>query len=140
MQEARIYVSVDNKAVRRTKKKFAYILECTIRNHIHTRYGYGTIDGTYNAAVIKAITEAVKRFNRQCDIEILSENGFVLANIEERLEMWAQNGFQTTKGKDVANKEEWESLWEVCRKHNVTVKQERHSYADWLENKMRKEE
>ena len=112
----RIYISVDSASTKETHKTYSYILEHSQGGRVARVEGSGMIYGTYHAATISAITMALSRFTRPCYIYIISADDLVLSMMT--------NGYMTTKGKEVANKDLWEQLWRLCMKHTITTRKE----------------
>lgn len=57
----------------------------------------------------------------------------------QMMERWAANGWKTTKGEDVKNKEEWIKLHEFAKVHRCTLfLQCHHDYRKWLEEELRR--
>lgn len=120
----RIHIQIDSAQTKETDKHFKYTLEHIESGRTAKLEGYGQIHGTYHAATIAAITAALSRFTRPCEIEIIADDDFVLTMMTKNLARWALAGYTTTKGKDVANKELWERLWPLYMKHNITTRKD----------------
>lgn len=92
---------------------------------INLKEGYNILkghefDATNNRmelmAVVKALSKIMKEpidgFNKEKDkVEIHSDSAYVVNAINDKWTVkWKLNGWKTTKGKDVKNKELWEEL------------------------------
>ena len=55
------------------------------------------------------------------------------------LEKWAENEFQNSRGKPVANREEWMRIWGLSNKQLLITERGDHEYASWLESAIRRE-
>lgn len=139
MQKVNVFIAIDNISPKPTEKKYGYILECDVKGEAVTREGYGQTYGSYHKAVLMAIADALERFNKKCNITIHTEDDFVLNMMQKNLHRWAENGFLTTKGKSVANNEEWSRVWSLAEKQNIQTKPGAHAYSNWLHGKLRKE-
>ena len=53
------------------------------------------------------------------------------------LEKWAGNEFKTSRGKPVANQEEWMEVWRLSNKQLLITEHGEHEYASWLETVIR---
>ena len=116
MRRADIYMEIENTSPKASEKWYGYILECKVDGETKTREGFGKIEGTYHQAVLTALIEALERFRESCEIHVHTENEFVLNMIDTNLEKWAGNEFKTSRGKPVANQEEWMRIWGLSNK------------------------
>lgn len=137
MKIVNIYIAVDSRNTRKSKKKYGYVLE--LKDNPDTRHGFGEIEATYNGTTLKAINEALGRLNQSCEVHIHTENGFIANMIENNLDTWAGTDFKTKKGKSVENQEEWKKLWEQSQKNLIIMAVGRHSYSNWLEEQIKEQ-
>lgn len=93
---------------------------------------------TYNRTTLLAIVTALKRFNRSCEIEIVTSNGFIKNTVEcGNLLKWQENEWKTSKGEDIKNKELWQEFAQESKKHKIAVKLwKNHAYSGILKMKM----
>lgn len=138
MKTAHIYIATDSSSPKVAERHYGYVLECEVSGEARTREGFGEITGTYNQATLAALVEALGRFRQGCELHIHTENTFVLGMICRNLKTWAGNGFLTSKGKAVANREEWEEVWRLSREHLIAAEPGGHSYSGWLLEEIRK--
>lgn len=136
MFETHIYIETDSISAKATEKQYGYVLEVMVNGESKTREGFGQITGTYHQTVLTALVEALDRFNQSCEIHIHTEDEFILNMMERNLPGWAGNDFRTSKGKPVANQEEWRRVWELSRKHLVFGESGRHSFTGWLQTQI----
>ncbi len=61
MQRVDIYIETDSTSPRPQARKYGYVLECDLRGRPVTREGFGRTEGTYNQAVLTALSEALAR-------------------------------------------------------------------------------
>lgn len=134
--EAKIYIAVDSSSPRKSKKEYVYILECIVSGQPVTEVGFGMVETSYNGAVLEALGEALERFRKQCEITICTENEFVLNMLKRNLQTWAENGYITSKGKPVANKDKWMRVYEAGQGHTFRCEPGRHTYSTWMEAEM----
>lgn len=127
-----IYIATDSSSPRVTEKRYGYVMECEASGEIRTREGFGRITGTYHQAILTALIESLQRFNQGCEVHIHTEDTFVLNMYQKNLKAWVSNGFITSKGKPVANREEWMKLAELTREHLVLAEPGKHTYTGWL--------
>lgn len=137
MKRVDIYIAIDSKNTRKSKRKFGFVLECELAGNPYTKEGFGEVEATYNGATLKAINEALDRLKFCCEVHIHTENGFIANMMEHNLDVWAGTDFKTKKGKPVENKEEWKKLWEQSQKNLIIMAAGRHSYSNWVEEQMK---
>lgn len=138
MMTARIYIAVDSSSPRQTGKHYGYVLECEVSGEARTREGFGAVTGTYNQATLAALAKALGRFTKKCELHIHTENAFALHMIQNNLEAWAANGFTTSRGKPVANREEWKEVWRLSQGHLIVPEPGGHPYSGWLQSEIQK--
>lgn len=138
MQRVDIYIAVDNVSPRISEKKYGYVLECEVSGQAKTREGFGSAEGTYHFVELTAMVAALERLKQPCEVHFHSENEFVLSMLERNLRTWAAAGFVTSKGKSVANKEQWMNVWRLSQKHLLIPEPGKHSYSGWLQEEMKK--
>ncbi|GAA6410623.1 hypothetical protein K040078D81_47400 [Blautia hominis] len=140
MQRVDIYIETDSTSPRTQARKYGYVLECELRGRPVTREGFGQTEGTYNQSVLTALTEALARIKQPCEIHIHSGNEFVLNMVDNNLSKWAAGGFLSGKGKPVANREEWETIWNLLKGQMTVTEHGGHAYSGWLKNEMERRE
>lgn len=131
-----IYIETDSVSNRHSVKQFGYILEC--EGIEETKQGFGEHAGTWHAAVLAGIADALERFNYACEIHVHSPDEFVLSMWQKNLAGWKRNDFRKHDGKEIKNRMEWEQLWKSAHKYNHMVICEvgSHSYSRWLKETM----
>lgn len=138
MRKVNIYTATDFRSPRAKEGQFGYVLETQGRTGPVTLTGFGNVqDATKNLAELEAAVNALKRMTEPCEITICTESAYVAAGLEW-VKDWSENGWVTTAGTPVANKEEWEQLFALMKNHTVNVEQKEHSYSQWLKNEMEK--
>lgn len=140
MKRADIYIKTDSASPKISEKKYGYVLQCEVAGESKTREGFGVAMGTYHQVILETIIEALERFREPCEIHIHTEDTFVLNMMERNLESWANNEFQTVKGKPVANQEEWKKVWELSNEHLILTEPGEHEYSGWILTEMKKKE
>lgn len=138
MQEVHVYIYAEGMPMKESEKWFGYVLECRVSGQSVTREGFGKVNATHNGAVLTAMVRAMGRLNRTCEVHLHAEDEFVLRMLENRLDVWAGNGFLTAKGKAVANQEEWMELWGLSQKQLILSEPGGHAYSGWLKEEIRK--
>lgn len=138
MFETKIYIEIDSSSPKVTEKCYGYVMECIVAGEPKTREGFGKVTGTYHQAVLTALGEALERFKQPCEICICTEDEFVLNMLERNLSAWVGNEFLNSKGKPVANREEWKKIWLLSNKHLMLTQQGKHEYTGWLQGEIKK--
>lgn len=139
MKRADVFLKTDSVSPKKAEKWYGYVLEYKADGETKTREGFGKIEGTYHQAVLTALIEALERFRESCEVHVHTENEFILNMIDMNLEKWAGNEFKTSRGKLVANQEEWVRIWGLSNKHLLITEHGDHEYASWLESAIRRE-
>ena len=136
--EVHIYIGTDSKAPRVQVRKYGYVLACTLKGKLETKQGFKETKATYNRAPLEAITEAVGRVVKPSEIHIHTENAFILTMLEENLDRWEQNGYVTTKGEPVANRDLWKQLKEKAGEHLLLSEPGKHEYSMWIQEQLKR--
>ncbi len=81
-------------------------------------YG-GEADTTNNRMELTAVIEALKALKKEgLDVDIFSDSSYVVNCFREKWHInWEKNGWKTSKKEPVENKELWEELLGLVRKH-----------------------
>lgn len=138
MQEVHVYIYAEGVPMKESEKWFGYVLECKASGRSVTREGFGKTNATGHGAVLAAAIQAMGRLNQSCEVHLHTEDEFVLHMLENRLDVWAGNGFLTSRGKAVANQGEWMELWGLSQKQLILSEPGGHAYSGWLQEEIRK--
>jgi ribonuclease HI len=80
----------------------------------------GAKDTTNNIMEITAVIEGLKSLKRPCDVDIYSDSAYVVnAFLEGWIYNWQKNNWKTSNKQPVKNKELWEELYNLTKKHKV---------------------
>lgn len=83
-------------------------------------YTVSVEDESINALAIRSVNEAMKHFTKPGqEIEIRMEVPYVRAKVQY-LEEWHKRDYRTSKGKVVANEEQWRLLWMHMQNHRIS--------------------
>ena len=89
----------------------------------------GASKTTNNIMEITAVIEGLKMLKRECEVEIYSDSAYVVNAFNEGwIYNWMKNNWKTSSKDPVKNKELWQELYDLTKKHKVTfIKVKGHS-------------
>lgn len=80
----------------------------------------GNPNTTNNIMELTAILEALKALKQECEVELYSDSAYsVNAFNQGWIYNWVKKGWKTADGSDVKNKEIWQEIYELTKKHKV---------------------
>ena len=79
----------------------------------------GAVDTTNNRMELTAAIEGLRALNRSCRVTLVIDSEYVRRGITEYLARWKANGWTSSVGKPVANRDLWEELEELVLYHDV---------------------
>ena len=80
----------------------------------------GQKDTTNNIMELTAILEALKALKTECEVELYSDSAYsVNAFNQGWIYNWIKKGWKTADGKEVKNKEIWQEIFRLTKKHKV---------------------
>ena len=84
---------------------------------------------TNNIMEITAVLEAIKLLKEECKVKIYSDSAYVVNAFNQGwIYNWIKNSWKTANKEPVKNKELWEELYNLTKKHDVEfVKVKGHS-------------
>lgn len=121
---------------------FTYILETEINGKVATLTKTDILEPmTENRAELTVLLKALKRLRKECDVLIIGAGAYIKQGVESWLEKWIEADWKNAKGKDVANKEEWQQFLEFSQKYNIKICEPcSHSYSYWIQTTTDKKE
>lgn len=89
----------------------------------------GMKNTTNNIMELTAILEGLKALKVQCEVEVYSDSAYsVNAFNQGWIYNWIKKGWKTADGSSVKNKEIWQKIYDLTKKHKVTfIKVKGHS-------------
>ena len=98
-------------------------------NDIKKEISGGRKDTTNNVMEVTAVIEALKLLKRECEVEVYSDNTYVVNCFNNGwIYNWRKNNWRTSGKEPVKNKELWQELYALTKKHKVKfVKVKGHS-------------
>ena len=81
----------------------------------------GCRETTNNIMELTAILEALKALKTECEVELYSVSAYsVNAFNQGWIYNWIKKGWKTADKKEVKNKEIWQEIYDLTKKHKVT--------------------
>lgn len=81
----------------------------------------GNNNTTNNIMEMTAVIEGLKMLKRECEVEIYSDSAYVVNAFNQGwIYNWQKNNWKTAGKDPVKNKELWEELYTLTKKHEVT--------------------
>lgn len=81
----------------------------------------GSPKTTNNIMELTAILEGLKALKFECEVEVYSDSAYsVNAFNQGWIYNWMKKGWKTASGEPVKNKELWQELYNLTKKHKVT--------------------
>ena len=81
----------------------------------------GSPETTNNIMELTAILEGLKALKVECEVDIFSDSAYsVNAFNQGWIFNWMKKGWKTASGEPVKNKELWQELYNLTKKHKVT--------------------
>lgn len=134
MYRIEMYLEIGLESLQSTENQYGYVLVCGE----DTTSGFGERTGTKNQVTLSAMIEALKRINQSCEIHIHTSNDYVVGMMNNCIDNWICNGYTTSKGKEIANVDEWQQVTRLTRLHLVKMEKGIHEYTEWLKYEMRR--
>lgn len=80
----------------------------------------GQEDTTNNIMEITAVIEALKQLKFECEVDIYSDSAYVINAFNNGwIYNWMKNNWKTASKEPVKNKELWQELYDLTKKHKV---------------------
>lgn len=93
-------------------------------------------DTTNNIMEITAVLEALKLLKEACEVEVYSDSAYVVNAFNQGwIENWENNNWKTASKEPVKNRELWEALAGLTKKHQVTFHKVKGHSTDELNNR-----
>lgn len=82
----------------------------------------GETNTTNNRMELTAALEALKQLKRPCKVVITTDSQYLVKGMTEWIDGWQRKGWRNSKREPVLNRDLWEELLELSRKHVITWK------------------
>lgn len=91
---------------------------------------------TNNIMEITAVLEALKLLKEECEVDIYSDSAYVVNAFNQGwIYNWQKNNWKTASKDPVKNRELWEELYSLTKKHKVTFNKVKGHSTDELNNR-----
>ncbi len=91
-----------------------------IYNDVKKEISGASKETTNNIMEITAVLEALKLLKEKCIVKVYSDSAYVVNAFNQKwLENWEKNNWKTSGKSLVKNKELWEELYSLVKKHEV---------------------
>ena len=82
----------------------------------------GQSNTTNNQMELTAVIEGLKLLKFECEVTVYSDSAYTINGFEKGwIYNWYKNGWKTADKKPVKNKELWEELYGLTKRHKVTL-------------------
>ena len=100
---------------------------------IKKEFSGGQKDTTNNIMEITAVIEGLKQLKYECEVEVYSDSAYVVNAFKQGwIYNWLKNNWRTSGKEPVKNKELWQELYSLTKKHKVEfIKVKGHSDNEW---------
>lgn len=131
-----IYLASSIRGIRRQSGVVAYILQVDGTEKTLTQFG--RVEGvTENESYLKALKYALRRMQCKCELIIYADSEHMAAVVNnDWLAAWKEKGWETAKGKTVANKEDWQEIAERLGEKPLVKTKENHPFRGWMETEV----
>lgn len=96
---------------------YGTLLRCG--EHLRELSGYDP-ETTNNRMELLGAIAGLEALNRSCQVDLTTDSQYVCKGMTEWIHGWRKKGWKNSKKEEVANRDLWERLLELCRKHQVT--------------------
>lgn len=80
----------------------------------------GSKDTTNNIMELTAILEALKALKVECEVDLYSDSAYCVNAFNQNwIYGWIKKGWKTADGSQVKNKEIWQELYSLTKKHKI---------------------
>ncbi len=80
----------------------------------------GEKETTNNRMELTAVIEALKALKEPCRVKLYSDSAYIVNCFQQKwYEKWEKNGWMTSSKKPVENKDLWQELLRLTKKHEV---------------------
>ena len=141
MKHVDIYITHNMTSMKCRSAAYVYVI-CTATQRGDATYTeFGTeYDTTVNRINLSALSSALAHFRRPAEITVYTDSSTVAGAFNcGNIRKWKGNGFQTARGKPLANEDLWRRVAVRAQGHLVTaILTNRHQYTNWAVDELKK--
>ena len=94
---------------------------CVLKYKGKARELYGSaLQTTNNIMEMTAAIVALRELKEACEVELYSDSQYLVKGMTEWISGWIQKGWKNTSKKPIKNKELWQTLLALSRKHKIS--------------------
>lgn len=142
MKELNIYLESGIKGPRRRDGVVGYVIEWKTEKGPATLTNFVPVeDMAENRATLCGLTAALARIKENCVLNIFTSSNYLYKGfeIENRVGKWRENGWKTSQGTEVKNKDKWQEVLILANGSMCTFRlNEKNEYSDWLTRETQK--
>jgi ribonuclease HI len=75
---------------------------------------------TNNIMEMTAALKALETLEEPCEVELTTDSQYLVKGMTEWIHGWIRKGWQTASKQPVKNKEIWQNLYAISKKHKIT--------------------
>jgi ribonuclease HI len=79
----------------------------------------GEENTTNNRMELTAVIKSLESLEGSYEIEIYTDSQYIVNGLTSWLDKWIKNGWKTSSGKPVENKDLWERLYNLSQRHKI---------------------
>ena len=141
-----IYVECNTRYVREKERVIGYVVDYTDENGYQqidqngepvVKWGWGIRTATYTGAVLTALAYALSRADITDEVQIMSQNKFLVGHIETRLEEWMETGF-VRGGEEIRHLKTWKYIGSKLKGRSFEAWAGHHIYYSWMMDEMKR--
>ena len=96
----------------------------------------GNKETTNNIMELTAILEALKALKMECEVELYSDSAYCVNAFQQGwIYNWVKKGWKTADNSEVKNKEIWQEIYNLTKKHKVNFNKVKGHSDDELNNR-----
>lgn len=133
VKEARAYIYHDIQTVKASDGYVSWVLEAEINGKTVTKQGTEEIKAfTKYQADLEAVELVLLRMKSPVFVKIYClQNHFECALRQGWIDTWEKNGWINSKGKEVANVEQWQRVYDLYLENKVSFHTGKHQYLEF---------
>lgn len=139
MKHVDIYITHNMTHMKGSSAAYVYVICAGTSRGDATYVEFGTgQDTTVNRINLTALASALKHFHSPAEITVYTDSSTVAGAFNcGNIKKWVKNGFQTAKGKPLANDDLWRKVAGQTQKHLVNaILTNHHQYSNWAEEEL----